>query len=70
MAYGHAERNLAAVRRLEAETQELLSNLPVVPALGSRADCDRPQRRAHNTPTRQRLAERATSMIMAYDTAP
>jgi hypothetical protein len=28
MAYGHAERNLAAVRRLEAETQELLSNLP------------------------------------------
>ena len=28
MAYGHAERNLAAVRRLEAETQELLNSLP------------------------------------------
>ena len=28
MAYGHAERNLAAVRRLEAETEKLLSSLP------------------------------------------
>jgi hypothetical protein len=28
MAYGHAERNLAAIRRLEAETEELLSSLP------------------------------------------
>jgi hypothetical protein len=27
MAYGHAERNLAAIRRLEAETEELLSSL-------------------------------------------
>ena len=25
MAYGHAERNLATMRRLEAETEELLS---------------------------------------------
>jgi hypothetical protein len=25
MAYGHAERNLAAIRQLEAETRELLS---------------------------------------------
>jgi len=28
MAYGHAERNLAAIRQLEAETRELLSGLP------------------------------------------
>jgi hypothetical protein len=28
MAYGHAERNLAAIRRLEAETKEMLSSLP------------------------------------------
>jgi hypothetical protein len=28
MAYGHAERNLATIRRLEAETEELLSSLP------------------------------------------
>ena len=27
MAYGHAERNLALLRRLEAETQQLLENL-------------------------------------------
>jgi hypothetical protein len=27
MAYGHAERNLAAIRQLEAETGELLSGL-------------------------------------------
>jgi hypothetical protein len=27
MAYGHAERNLAAIRQLEAETRELLSGL-------------------------------------------
>jgi hypothetical protein len=28
MAYGHAERNLAAIRQLEAETRELLSGAP------------------------------------------
>jgi hypothetical protein len=28
MAYGHAERNLAALRLLEAETEELLRSLP------------------------------------------
>jgi hypothetical protein len=28
MAYGHAERNLAAIRRLEAETKELAGGLP------------------------------------------
>ena len=28
MAYGHAERNLAAIRQLEAETRGLLSGLP------------------------------------------
>ena len=27
MTYGHAERNLALLRRLEAETQQLLENL-------------------------------------------
>ncbi len=27
MAYGHAERNLAAIRLLEAETRELLNGL-------------------------------------------
>jgi hypothetical protein len=27
MAYGHAERNLAVIRRLEAETEELLRSL-------------------------------------------
>jgi hypothetical protein len=27
MGYGHAERNLAAVRQLEAETRELIGNL-------------------------------------------
>jgi hypothetical protein len=28
MSYGHAERNLAALRMLEAETAELLRGLP------------------------------------------
>ena len=28
MAYGHAERTLAAIRLLEAETSELLDGLP------------------------------------------
>ncbi len=28
MTYGHAERALAAIRRLEAETRELLAGLP------------------------------------------
>jgi hypothetical protein len=28
MTYGHAERALAAIRRVEAETTELLSGLP------------------------------------------
>jgi hypothetical protein len=28
MAYGHAERNLATIRLLEAQTKELLSSLP------------------------------------------
>jgi len=28
MAYGHAERALAAIRLLEAETRELLNGLP------------------------------------------
>ena len=27
MAYGHAERNLALIRRLEAETRKLLGSL-------------------------------------------
>jgi hypothetical protein len=27
MAYGHAERNLALIRQLEAETRRLLANL-------------------------------------------
>ena len=27
MAYGHAERNLAVIRQLEAETRQLLSHL-------------------------------------------
>ena len=27
MAYGHAERNLALLRRLESETRQLLENL-------------------------------------------
>ena len=27
MAYGHAERNLALIRQLEAETRQLLSSL-------------------------------------------
>jgi hypothetical protein len=27
MAYGHAERNLALIRRLEAETEQLIRNL-------------------------------------------
>jgi hypothetical protein len=28
MAYGHAERNLALIRQLEAETRELLDSIP------------------------------------------
>jgi hypothetical protein len=28
MAYGHAERNLALIRQLEAETRELLGSFP------------------------------------------
>ena len=27
MAYGHAERNLAAIRKLEAETRQLLGTM-------------------------------------------
>jgi uncharacterized protein YecT (DUF1311 family) len=30
MAYGHAERNLALIRQLEAETRELLGSLPLL----------------------------------------
>ena len=32
MSYGHAERNLAQIRRLEAETRQLVGNLvqPIV----------------------------------------
>jgi hypothetical protein len=30
MAYGHAERTLAAIRLLEAETRQLLGGLPVL----------------------------------------
>jgi hypothetical protein len=30
MAYGHAERTLAAIRVLEAETRQLLAGLPVL----------------------------------------
>jgi len=32
MAYGHAERTLAAIRLLEAETAELLDGLPELDA--------------------------------------
>jgi hypothetical protein len=28
MSYGHAERNLALIRQLEAETRQLLGSLP------------------------------------------
>jgi len=28
MTYGHAERNLAVIRELEAETKQLLAGLP------------------------------------------
>jgi hypothetical protein len=28
MAYGHAERNLALIRQLEAETRQLLDSFP------------------------------------------
>jgi hypothetical protein len=28
MSYGHAERNLAIIRQLEAETRQLLDSLP------------------------------------------
>jgi hypothetical protein len=31
MAYGHAERNLALIRQLEAETRQLLDSLPLDP---------------------------------------
>ena len=30
MAYGHAERTLAAIRLLEAETRDLLDGLPLL----------------------------------------
>jgi hypothetical protein len=30
MAYGHAERNLALIRQLEAETRQLLGRLPAL----------------------------------------
>jgi len=36
MAYGHAERTLAAIRLLEAETAELLRGLPQLDAEQSR----------------------------------
>jgi len=36
MAYGHAERVLAALRLLEAETAELLDSLPLLDAEQSR----------------------------------
>jgi hypothetical protein len=31
MAYGHAERNLALIRQLEAETRQLLDSLQLDP---------------------------------------
>jgi len=40
MVYGHAERNLTALRLLEAETEELLRSLPQSgPGRSRQADC-------------------------------
>ncbi|MGO9079366.1 MAG: hypothetical protein ACLQDY_10035 [Streptosporangiaceae bacterium] len=57
MSYGHAERNLAAIRQLEIQTAELLTrgpqpaeprpqSAPVPPAAPSRAAAARQPRRA------------------------
>jgi hypothetical protein len=37
MAYGHAERNLALIRQLEAETGQLLQSLPQQDGPGEQA---------------------------------
>jgi hypothetical protein len=42
MAYGHAERNLALIRQLEAETRKLLDSHPELdyPEIAPRHDSD------------------------------
>jgi hypothetical protein len=45
MAYGHAERNLACIRQLEADTRQLLGGLTACRAVPG----DRPARSAHPT---------------------
>ena len=46
MAYGHAERNLAAIRKLEAETRQLLgTKTPLDPEQSALAEGDRQPRR-------------------------
>jgi hypothetical protein len=46
MAYGHAERNLALIRQLEAETRQLLLSVPAQEDLVPPLETDGPVRQA------------------------
>ena len=68
MAYGHAERNLATIRRLEAETEELLSSLPQSGSGQSRWLQQTANANSQH-PGASAPGSRATSMIMVQETA-
>ena len=68
MAYGHAERNLATIRRLEAETEELLSSLPQSGSGQSRW-LQQTAKANSQHPGASAPGSRATSMIMVQETA-
>jgi len=62
MAYGHAERNLALIRQLEAETRKLLGSLnqldPEQSAWLQGVASPRRQTGNHHQPTHRRVAPR------------
>ena len=59
MAYGHAERTLAAIRLLETQTAELLSSLPRLDAEQSNwlNEAKQARLRAVHPPTGRRQAD-------------
>jgi len=64
MAYGHAERNLAVIRQLEAETRKLLGSLDQLDPEQSAwlQDATRPRRQASH----QYRPETATASCRSY----
>ena len=68
MAYGPAERNLATIRRLEAETEELLSS-SASSGSGAVALAATDRKGELTAPGASAPGSRATSMIMVQETA-